>query len=189
MANVMGLLFTSIKDLVLVAYKLDSLLVFILLDGLCEGSVQDLASVGRDAWVVKAVENLGRGDGFIVRGTAAVFGADGVFIGGGEHVLLAGDLCFAGDVDGAEETALLGMTEGLTVSRWSVSVSSRNVLQEGTVQGGLRLRSLHGDGVIAMALREGGAHAPFGLLVCIALVILSSAAKVGFRVCLLRRHG
>jgi hypothetical protein len=58
MAKVMSLLFIGIKDLVLVAHKLDGLLVLILLDGLCEGSVQDLASVGRDARRVKAVELL-----------------------------------------------------------------------------------------------------------------------------------
>jgi hypothetical protein len=65
MAKVMGLLFISIKDLVLITHKLDSLLVLILLDGLCEGSVQDLASVGRDAKIVEAVEDIRRGCGFI----------------------------------------------------------------------------------------------------------------------------
>jgi len=116
MAKVVSLLFVSIEDLILIAHKLDGFLVFILLDGLCEGGVQDLATVRRDARRVKAVEDLGWGDGFITRGTAAVFGAAGVFVGGGEHILLASDLCFGGDVDGAEETALLGVTEGLTVS-------------------------------------------------------------------------
>jgi len=116
MAKVMSLLFIGIKDLVLVAHKLDGFLVFVLLDGLREGSVQDLATVRRDTRRVKAVEDLGWGDSFITRGTAAVFGADGVLVCGGEHILLAGDLCFGGDIDGAEETALLGVTEGLTVS-------------------------------------------------------------------------
>ena len=115
MAKVVSLLFVSIEDLVLVAYKLDGLLVFVLLDGLCEGGVQNLATVRRDTRRVKAVEDLGWGDSFITRGTAAVFGAAGVFVGGGEHILLASDLCFGGDVDGAEETALLGVTKGLAI--------------------------------------------------------------------------
>jgi hypothetical protein len=115
MAKVMGLLFIGVKDLVLVAHKLYCLLVLILLDGLCEGSVQDLASVGRDAKVVKAVEDIGRGCGLVARGTAVVIGTNGVFIGGSGDVLLASNLCFARDRDGAEETALLGVTVRLTV--------------------------------------------------------------------------
>jgi hypothetical protein len=133
MAKVMSLLFIGIKDLVLVAHKLDGLLVLILLDGLCEGSVQDLASVGRDARRVKAVENLRWGCGLIARGTAAVFRTNGVLVGGGDDVLLASDLCFGRDGDGAEETALLGVTEGLTVLHSSVYCSLYSVLEVGTV--------------------------------------------------------
>ena len=105
--------------------RLDSLLVLVLLNSLCEGSVQDLASMGRDARGVKAVEDLAWGYGFIARGTAAVFGTNGVFVGGGDDLLLACDLCFAGDVDGTEEAALLGVTVGLTVWNASVSCASR----------------------------------------------------------------
>jgi hypothetical protein len=115
MAKVMGLLFINIKDLVLVAHKLDGLLVLILLDGLCKGSVQDLAPVGRDAEIVKAVEDIRRGCGFVARGTTVVVGTNGVFIGGSGDVLLASDLCFAWDGDGAEETAFLGVTVRLAV--------------------------------------------------------------------------
>lgn len=126
MAKVVSLLFIGVKDLVLVAHKLDGLLVFILLDSLCECGVEDLAAVGRDAKVVKAVQNLGwsgRSCGFVVRVTAAVFGAASVFVGVGEHVLLASDLCFAGNIDGAEKTALLGVTVGLAASYVSVCLS------------------------------------------------------------------
>jgi hypothetical protein len=111
----MSLLFISIKDVVLVAHKLDGFLVLILLDGLCKGSVQDLASMGRDAKIVKAIEDLGRGCSFITRGTAVVVGTNDIFIGGGSDILLASDLCFAWDGDGAEEAALLGVTVRLTV--------------------------------------------------------------------------
>jgi hypothetical protein len=120
-AKVVSLLFIGIKDLVLVAHKLDGLLVLILLDGLCEGGVQDLTSMGRDARRIKAVEDLGWSCSFIARGTAAVFGTNGVLVGGDGDVLLASDLCFAWDGDGAEETALLGVTVGLTVSHSLVS--------------------------------------------------------------------
>lgn len=184
MAKVMGLLFISIKDLVLVAHKLDSLLVLVLLDGLCEGRVQDLASVGRDAKIVKAVEDIGRGCGFIARGTAVVVGTNSVFIGGSGDVLLASDLGFAWDRDGAEETAFLGVTVGLTV--W---YSSGIVYWRECSVGNSRLSSSHRHGVLATTLGEDGAHAPLGLVVCIALVVLSSAAKVGCGRCLLRRHG
>jgi hypothetical protein len=132
-AKVMSLLFIGVKDLVLVAHKLDGLLVLILLDGLCESGVQDLASVGRDAGRVKAVEDLGWGCGLVARGTAAVFGTNGVLVGGGDDVLLASDLCFGRDGDGAEETALLGVTERLTVLHSSVYCSSYSVLEVGTV--------------------------------------------------------
>jgi hypothetical protein len=122
MAKVMGLLFIGIKDLVLVAHKLYGLLVLILLDGLCKGGVQDLASVGRDAKVVKAIEDIGRGCGLVARGAAVVVGTNGVFIGGSGDILLASNLCLAWDGDSAEETALLGVTVRLTVLYASVTV-------------------------------------------------------------------
>lgn len=106
MAEVVSLLFITVKDLVLVAHKLDGLLVLVLLDGLCKGSVQDLATVGGDAEGVEAVEDLGGGHGFVARGTAAVFGADGEVVSSSEHVLLARYLGLASDSGGSCGTSL-----------------------------------------------------------------------------------